>query len=156
LQGEGQEMDDMTNINANVNPVHLGYSPLSQAYDGSGVVMAFLDSGIEFSHPDFQHEDGTTRIRWLWDQTMTSGGTTPPDFGYGQEWDSTDINNGQCTHTEASYYFGHGSNVSGIGAGNGLAINNFEGVAPKADIITVAILFDANFLNNVADATKYA
>jgi len=156
LYGEGQLMDDMTNINANVNPVHLGYAPLSQAYNGSGVVMAFLDSGIEFSHPDFQHEDGSTRIRWLWDQNMTSGGTTPPDFGYGQEWDSISINNGECTHSEASVYFGHGSNVSGIGAGNGFAVNNFEGVAPKADIITVAIRFDNDFLNNVVDATKYA
>ncbi|MFI5134494.1 MAG: S8 family serine peptidase, partial [Chitinophagales bacterium] len=155
LYGNGQVMDDKTNINADVNPVHLGLSPLTQPYTGSGVVLGFLDSGIEIQHPDFQHEDGTTRIRWLWDQTMTSGGTTPPDFGYGQEWDSTDINNGQCTHSEAPSFFGHGSNVSGIGAGNGLAINNFVGVAPKTDIVTVAISFDQNFLNNVVDATKY-
>src|SRR5215217_4447165 len=52
LYGNGQLMDDMTNINSNVNPVHNGISPLSQSYNGSGVVMAFLDSGIEWVHPD--------------------------------------------------------------------------------------------------------
>jgi len=155
LQGTGQTLDDKTNINADVNPVQLGYAPLTQPFTGSGVVMGLLDVGIEINHPDFQHEDGTTRIRWLWDQTMSTGGTTPPDYGYGQEWDSTAINAGQCTHTEPYNEFGHGSNVSGIASGNGLAVNNFIGVAPKTDIVTVAVSFDQNFLNNVVDATKY-
>jgi subtilisin family serine protease len=156
LHGTGILLDDMTNLNTHVTPVHEGYAPLSQGYDGRGVVMAFFDSGIEFNHGDFKKEDGTTRIRYLWDQALSSGGTEPEEFGYGQEWDSTAIDNGECTHFEWAGYFGHGSNVAGIGAGNGLAINNFVGVAPGSDIISVSILFDANFLLNVADATKYA
>lgn len=156
LYGPGQLMDDMTDVNSNIIPVHAGYAPLPQGYDGNGVVMAFLDSGIEWSHPDFQHADGTTRVRWLWDQTMSSGGTEPDEFGYGQEWDSTAINSGECTHAEWSGYFGHGSNVTGIGAGNGLAVNNFQGVAPASDIISISVSFNSSFLLNVADATKYA
>jgi subtilisin family serine protease len=156
LHGPGSLMDDMTNINSNVNPVHFGYAPLAQPYTGNGVVMAFLDSGIEWSHPDFQKSDGTTRIRWLWDQNMFSGGTEPEEFGYGQEWDSAAIDNGECTHAEWGGYYGHGSNVTGIGAGNGLAVGNYIGVAPHSDIISIAVKFDNNFLINVADATKYA
>jgi subtilisin family serine protease len=156
LYGPGELMDDMTDVNSNIIPVHAGYAPLPQGYDGNGVVMAFLDSGIEWSHPDFQHADGTSRVRWLWDQTMSSGGTQPEEYGYGQEWDSTAINNGECTHSEWSGYFGHGSNVTGIGAGNGFAVNNFQGVAPASDIIAVSVSLNSSFLLNVADATKYA
>ncbi|MBK9730262.1 MAG: S8 family peptidase [Chitinophagaceae bacterium] len=156
LQGKGQLLDDMTLLNANVSPVHSGFPPLTQAYDGNGVVMAVLDDGIDFLHPDFQHEDGTTRIKYLWDQTSTYGGTFPEPYEYGQEWDSAAIDGGFCTHVEPAYEFGHGSNVAGIATGNGKAINNFIGVAPACDIISVAVSMDENFLNNMVDATKYA
>jgi hypothetical protein len=155
LYGTGALMDDMTLINANVNPVHLGYAPLSQAYDGSGVVMGFLDTGIDFKHPDFINADGSTRVKYLWDQNLDTGGSTPIDYGYGQEWDAVAIDAGLCTHNEAYNYFGHGSNVTGIGAGNGLAINNLKGVAPASDLIVVSVAFDENFLNNVVDGTEY-
>lgn len=156
LHGKGQMMDDMTLLNANISPVHGGFPPLTQAYDGTGVVMAVLDDGIDFTHADFKNDDGTTRIRYLWDQTVDYGGTFPEPFGYGQEWDDAAIDAGLCTHAEPFYNFGHGSNVTGIATGNGKAINNFTGVAPACDIITVAVSMDENFLINVADATKYS
>lgn len=37
---------------------------------GQGVLIAVLDSGIDFSLPVFRHPDGSTRIRYLWDQTL--------------------------------------------------------------------------------------
>lgn len=40
---------------------------------GSGVLIAVLDSGIEARLPEFRRRDGSTRIRYLWDQTL------PPD-----------------------------------------------------------------------------
>lgn len=40
---------------------------------GAGVLVAVIDSGIDYSHPDFRNEDGTTRILDLWDQTIPSG-----------------------------------------------------------------------------------
>jgi len=36
---------------------------------GRGVLVAIIDSGIDYTHPDFRNEDGTTRIAALWDQT---------------------------------------------------------------------------------------
>lgn len=156
LYGRGQTFDEKTLINANVNPVHLGYAPLQQAYDGSGVIMAFLDAGIDFRHPDFQNADGTTRIKYIWDQVATSGGIIPQPYNYGQEWTSSVIDAGTCPYYETWTQYGHGSNVAGIGAGNGSAINNLMGVAPNSDIIAVAVSLDENFLNNVVDATEYA
>lgn len=152
--GKGTILDDQTDMNANITPVKQGQAPLTQAYTGKDVVVGIIDTGIEINHNDFKHANGETRIKYLWDQLATSGGTTPV-FGYGQEWDSTAIQNGNCTHTEAANTYGHGSNVTGAAAGNGLALNNYYGVATDADIISVACNLGQNFLNNVADATAY-
>ncbi|WP_251205318.1 S8 family peptidase [Acetatifactor aquisgranensis] len=37
---------------------------------GAGVLVAVLDSGIDYKLPEFRHPDGSTRIRFLWDQTL--------------------------------------------------------------------------------------
>ena len=152
--GNGRILDDQTDIHANITSVKEGQLPLTQAYTGKDVVVGILDTGIEIDHDDFKDSTGQTRIKYLWDQVSTTGGVTPA-FGYGQEWDSTAIQNGNCTHNEAANYYGHGSNVTGVAAGNGLALNNYQGVAPQADIISVACDLGENFLNNVADATAY-
>lgn len=37
---------------------------------GQGVLVAVIDSGVDYTLPDFRNEDGTTRIRYLWDQSL--------------------------------------------------------------------------------------
>ena len=49
-----------------INPVQTGVYNLF----GEGVYVGIIDSGIDYSHPDFRNEDGTTRIVVLWDQTI--------------------------------------------------------------------------------------
>lgn len=151
----GMPLNDQMLINNNVEGVHQGVSPLPQAYDGEGVVIGFLDTGIEIEHPDFWHADSSTRIRYIWDQTFPFGPNTPLQYGFGQEWDSTHINAKTCPHVDPLSNYGHGSNVAGVGAGNGSAVGKFSGVAPKADIIAVRIDFGNNFLTNVADGIDY-
>ena len=34
------------------------------------MLVAVIDSGIDYAHPDFCNSDGTTRIAVLWDQTL--------------------------------------------------------------------------------------
>ncbi len=48
---------------------------------GNGVLVAIIDSGIDYTHPDFRNEDGTTRIAALWDQTAEGDGETSPEQG---------------------------------------------------------------------------
>ena len=152
--GFGKVLDDQSDKNDFADSVKQGVSPLPQALDGDSVVVGILDTGIDFHHPDFKNANGTSRIKYLWDQTVSTGGITP-SFGYGQEWTASDIDNNSCTHNEASQYFGHGSNVSGAAAGNGLATGQYPGIAPNSDIISVSVDLGNNFLNNVADATQY-
>lgn len=45
---------------------------------GRDVIMAVIDSGIDYAHPDFRNADGSTRIIELWDQTIPSGSVSVP------------------------------------------------------------------------------
>lgn len=133
--------------------IKQGLPPLPQSYDGNGVVIGIIDSGTDFNHPDLKDIYGKTRIKYLWDMTKTNAANTPTAFGYGQEWNNNQIDQGMCTHSDVAHY-GHGTNSAGIASGNGLAINKYEGVAPKADIVVVALDFNRpGFI--IADAVKY-
>ena len=49
-----------------ITPVQEGVMGLS----GNGVLLACIDSGVDYAHPDFCAPDGTSRIAILWDQTI--------------------------------------------------------------------------------------
>lgn len=57
---------------------------------GEGVLVGIIDSGIDYSHPDFINEDGTTRIVALWDQTIK--GSPPEGYDIGTLYTSEQIN----------------------------------------------------------------
>src|SRR5690606_12996566 len=135
-----------------------GANPVPQGYLGDEVIIGFIDTGIELAHPDFQNEDGTTRIIALWDQTQDENipFRVPEAYGYGQEWNAEDINLGITGHNDQPSYSGHGSTVAGVGAGNGNATGQFKGVAPNADLIIISSDFDhPNWSATVADAIDF-
>lgn len=51
----------------------VGSLPERDNLTGQKVIVAIIDSGIDYAHPDFRNADGTTRILDLWDQTIPSG-----------------------------------------------------------------------------------
>ena len=151
----GQPMLDTALIHNNIDSIHNGLGSLTQAYTGKGVIVGIIDDGIDINHMDFRKPNGDTRIRFIWDQRVTNSPNAPQPFNYGLEWTYQDIDNGICTHLEGGLPgTSHGTNVTGIAAGNGLAVGNFQGVAPDADIISVAIK-SGDFLGAVADGVKY-
>lgn len=110
---------------------------------GKGVIVAVIDSGIDFTHKDFINEDGTSRILYIWDQSVE--GTPPAGFTSGAEYNNETINlalanafpNQVIPVVDTN---GHGTAVAGIAAGNGRSSNGENiGVAPEADIIVVKI-----------------
>jgi len=144
--------DTMVYLN-HVVEVHNGLAPLSQAYDGTGIVCGFIDTGIDFTHPDFKDSLGKSRIKFIWDQTFPNAPNTPQPYNYGQEWTNLQIDSGKCTHVDTANW-GHGTRVAGTAAGNGLAVHRYGGVAPKADIIMVAVDF-GNPGTTIADGADY-
>lgn len=110
-------MDDYTDAAMNVS------SAWSSGYNGSGITVAVIDSGINDSHPDLKNSGNNSRV--LYHQDFT--GTT------------TYINNKQVWDL-----YGHGTHVAGIIAGNGTRSNGrYAGVAPQADLVDLRVL-DAN------------
>lgn len=151
-------LNDIMITNNNVYPIHQGTAPLDQAYFGEDVIIGFVDTGIELAHPDFQNEDGTTRVLFIWDQTQDEDipFRVPEPYGYGQEWNSEDVNQEITNSGDQANFFGHGSTVSGVGAGNGLATGQYSGVATKADIIVVSVDFNRpNATSAVAEAVDF-
>lgn len=97
--------------------------------------------GIDIFHPDFQNEDGTTRIVGIWDQTSGSG-NPPEGYPMGSYYSEEDINailqsGGNVPARDSS---GHGTHVAGIAAGNGRASRGENrGVAYEADLLVVKL-----------------
>ena len=109
---------------------------------GRGTIVGIIDSGIDYSHPDFLQPNGCTRIIELWDQTVAS------DYFLGTIFSSSTINTAlDATNPEARYSIcpsrdlsGHGTHVAGIAAGNGQASNGiYRGVAYEADLLVVKL-----------------
>lgn len=146
-------LNDTMLVRNRIKPVKQGAAPLNQAYNGEGILMGIIDTGIDFNHGDFKDSLGHTRIKYLWDQKPTSGSTVPAPFGYGIEWTETQINAAQCTQSDVAYY-GHGTGVAGIAAGNGLATGHYEGSASRSDLVVVALDFNKSG-PTIADAVQY-
>lgn len=149
-------MNDTMRMLSRVDEVHNGQTPLPQAYDGTGVIMGIIDSGIDINHLDFKDSTGYTRIKYLWDMTKPTAPNTPQPYAYGQEWNDVDIMGGLAASHTGEDQYGHGTYVTGIAAGNGSAVGHFQGVAPKSDLIIVGYDFAANDnVPRLAHAVEY-
>jgi serine protease AprX len=113
-------MDETTNV---INATRTWYAQVegslwgSSGFDGKGVTVVVVDSGIDAGHPDLDY--GTKTIRNLKSDT----GTGP--------W--YEIENGDTSS-------GHGTHVAGTVAGNGDAsAGSRAGVAPGANLIGLSV-----------------
>ncbi|GAA0493078.1 hypothetical protein Ade02nite_69930 [Paractinoplanes deccanensis] len=120
--------------------LHEGSPPIT----GTGVVVAVIDSGIDYTHPCFRRGDGGTRIIALWDQAADAeaGGGVP----FGREYRRADIERALQApdpHTVVPHRDrdanGHGTHVAGIVCGDERGSGLFTGIAPDAELIVVAL-----------------
>lgn len=111
---------------------------------GEGVIIAVIDTGLDYQHLDFRNEDGSTRIRYIWDQTAKEG-SHPKGFLAGAEYDREQINAALRSDNPQKLVpykdtNGHGTAVTGIAAANGRGTQGESmGAAPGADIISVKL-----------------
>jgi subtilisin family serine protease len=145
---------------------------------GKDVVVAIIDSGINYEHKSFRKSDGTTRIVGIWDQGLDPGTTPHPDGGkqpnitinqgawnvtinQGVEYTKDNIRDAlaggtRLRHTDTD---GHGTHIAGIAAGNGFQRDHcgrfYPGVAPEADILVIKLAEGAPE-NGILQAVPYA
>ena len=115
--------------------------------EGTNVLIAILDRGIDWMNPDFRNDDGTTRIECIFDLTDESGANSPGNpYRVGTIYTKHQINaairGGPPLRTRDAV--GHGSATAGIACGNGrnLPDRKYRGIAPKAGIIAVKLVSD--------------
>lgn len=131
---------------------------LSQVYDGSGVILGVIDTGIDFQHIAFKDKNGNSRIKGLYccttsdtpDYNWTGSGTIP----------STDKTDGE-----------HGSHTSSIAGGSSVIVNGtnvtvtddhasatYGGMAPGADLYLAGIntLYQTRIANAFQEMFDYA
>lgn len=119
--------------------------------NGRGVLLAVLDSGITWDLEVFRKADGSTRIRYLWDQTVSEEtasmryGKMPDGFSLGTEYTAEEINAALQLPALDRYRLipsrdlsGHGTAVAGIAAGKS-ADGLYTGAAPEAELIVVKL-----------------
>ncbi|KXZ39276.1 Serine protease, subtilisin family [Alkalithermobacter thermoalcaliphilus JW-YL-7 = DSM 7308] len=111
------------------------YIPLT----GRGILVAIIDSGIDYTHPDFIYEDGTSKIVSIWDQTLE--GNPLDGFIFGKEFTNEQINealftNERLDHRDDTW---HGTMLAGIIGGRGGLNSNYVGVAPDSEFIVVKL-----------------
>ncbi|MCH5272926.1 MAG: S8 family serine peptidase [Lachnospiraceae bacterium] len=115
---------------------------------GRGVLVAIIDSGVDYMHPDFRNEDGTTRIEAIWDQTAQGEGEPPAGYFSGILYTRERIDaalrgergtDGRSLVPEVDLS-GHGTHVAGIAAGNGRASGGrYRGVAYESTLLVVKL-----------------
>jgi serine protease AprX len=92
-------------------------------YDGAGVGVAVIDSGISHFHDDLTYQGWSTKVRVVAGQRVTSF----VDF----------VNNNPVAYDDN----GHGTHVAGIIAGNGYDSHGARaGIAPAAHIVSLKVL----------------
>lgn len=105
--------------------------------DGKGVLLGFVDSGIDTGHPAFLDAEGKNRIVAVWDQNYTEKndgmGSTAEDLPhpyYGTVYGRDNLS--VYGNRDAT---GHGTYVASVAAGSDRG--DHSGTAPAADIAMV-------------------
>ena len=111
-------------------------SGLESGLTGRGVLVAVIDSGIDYFHPDFRNPDGTTRIGLLADQDRDRI-YTREEINAALETGSRSSALALVPSTDPS---GHGTAVAAIAAGNGREGNGvYRGVAYESELMVVKL-----------------
>ena len=146
LYGLMQDFNQIPLIESNITRVQQ--PPLSLT--GSGVIIAFVDTGINWRREEFLDTGGNSRILNIWDQTVQTG-TPPEGFLYGTEYTRDDINRalrGEIT-IETEDEIGHGTAIASVAAGSSLGNGlEFLGAAPNADIVMIKLKQTKKYLRD--------
>ena len=130
---------------------------LTKAYDGTGVLLGVIDTGIDFQHIAFKDKDGNTRIKKAYVYNGSSA----------TEYDSSTIANATTDDKTGD----HGTHTSSTAGGSSVIVNGNEvtvtddhanatygGMAPGADLYLAGVKsLSSTYLDNaVQKIVEYA
>lgn len=114
---------------------------------GRGVIIGIVDTGIDYTKDAFKFEDGTSKILFLWDQTID--GPRPDYLYFGAAYDKAKID--EALRAEDPYSIvpsrdddGHGTFLASVAASN--QKGEYIGAAPKAYLMVVKLRRASDFL----------
>lgn len=109
---------------------------LNTGYDGSGVLIGLIDTGIDFTHLAFRDRDGHRRIERVYCPTDTTGMPVVIDgVNFPGSQFVTDDEIGKLTTDDS--LMTHGTHTLGIAGGS--RVGPYSGMAPGARLVVVAI-----------------
>ena len=104
--------------------------PLSER--GRGVMIGFIDTGIDYQNPLFRNRDGSTRILGIWDQALRTQYTKDQINEALRSEKPLDL----VPSTDTN---GHGTMIASIAAGSESETGDFSGAAPECWIGVVKL-----------------
>lgn len=131
----------------------------AKGLSGEGVLVAVLDSGIDYYLQDFRNPDGSSRIAFLWDQTLQAetlnengrqeagAAYAPPEhFSIGVEFSKEQIDRALAAGNREDAFLqvpsldrsGHGTSVAAIAAGSN-PNPLLRGVAAGSELLVVKL-----------------
>ncbi|MCL2856762.1 MAG: S8 family peptidase [Oscillospiraceae bacterium] len=107
---------------------------------GSGVLLGIVSTGIDYTQAAFRYEDGSSKIQYIWDQTIRGG--APEGFYYGTQYDNQTINSAlllenprqAVPHVDS---VGHGTFLASVAASR--ESGQYIGAAPDSELIVVKL-----------------
>lgn len=111
---------------------------------GRNVLVAIIDTGVNFALPQFRDALGQSRILAMWDQNAGGANPAPEGYFFGSEYTREDINAALATELpydilpsrDESF---HGTIMAGLAAGSEVPETGYIGAAPDADILVVKL-----------------
>ncbi len=127
-----------------------------QPFTGKGVVVGIVDAGFDYLHSAFRNpDDGTLRIRRVWEQGSANfeDCKAPEKFGYGLELTTPEMIVKAKADRESN---SHGTHVAALAAGSDAWDEGiYQGVAPDADIVLVALDLEHSTNADIANGVAY-
>ena len=99
--------------------------------EGNGILVGFIDSGIDYTNPSFITDTGETRVEYIYD--LDAGGAIYNKAQINEALKSPNPYS-IVPHTDR---IGHGTHVAGIACAGGKIPTRYYGVAPKSSIAMV-------------------
>ncbi|MCM1292206.1 MAG: S8 family peptidase [Bacteroides sp.] len=167
----GRKMQPSLNYarpSGNVDAIHSGFSfdGSTVSYDGSGVIVGMMDTGLEANHINFKNDDGSSRIQRLWHMKSSDGSYdvyTPANI---KNFTTDNRNQGHATHVagilggsykgNGTYRYAASATATGCSERQNQPIP-YYGVATGADLaFSVGELYTANIVQGVTNIIDYA